>query len=379
MAINIMRLPQIHIEPNRLDMSPINEALDFRQRKIQSDRTFDLQREQADREKQRFALEQQELLEKRKERGILQMAKIYDMIDAHPNEAERQGLHDRTINSHPHLAETYKALNLPPEIANDYVVAGRYFRAMASPFRDKIEREAKQAEIDKAKAQTALANAQASQGKFIPLGENAQGVFDVANKQVIPVGDGNADQRAAARAAAKESGEAMGKAKAALPDILNTGSVMLRNIDAVLNDKGLDNVTGSVMGHPWTPTVRQGSANTEARLKQIQGGTFMQAYQTLKGGGTITEVEGAKAQQSIARLSDTRISPKEYKVALREARTDINDLMFLARAKAEGKGAQEAARIEALREARNAIARGANAEQVQTRLRDQYGIDPSRL
>ncbi len=177
---------------------------------------------------------------------------------------------------------------------------------------------------------------------------------------------------------AEKVGEATGNAQANLAGALNSAGTMVRNIDAVLADKGLDQVVGVYAGHSLSPTLRQSSANTEARLKQIQGNQFMQAYQALKGGGAISDAEGAKGGASIARLNETRVDSKEYKAALREAKSDIQDLMYLAVAKSKGDGGPEAIRINALREARLAVSKGAPQDKVAERLRAS-GIDPSRL
>lgn len=52
-------------------------------------------------------------------------------------------------------------------------------------------------------------------------------------------------------------------------------------------------------------------------LDQIKGKQFMQAYQTLKGGGQITEVEGQKATDALARLNPTQ-SENSFREALDE-------------------------------------------------------------
>jgi hypothetical protein len=41
------------------------------------------------------------------------------------------------------------------------------------------------------------------------------------------------------------------------------------------------------------------------RLRQIQGKQFLEAFESLKGGGTITEVEGDKATQAMARMNNS--------------------------------------------------------------------------
>jgi hypothetical protein len=52
-------------------------------------------------------------------------------------------------------------------------------------------------------------------------------------------------------------------------------------------------------------------------LDQLKGQTFLEAFQSLKGGGAITQVEGTKAEQAIARLN-TAQSDEAFEQALRE-------------------------------------------------------------
>jgi hypothetical protein len=56
-------------------------------------------------------------------------------------------------------------------------------------------------------------------------------------------------------------------------------------------------------------------AGFRARLEQLQGQQFLQAYETLKGGGQITEVEGNKAQNAIARMQTTQSEAEFIKAA----------------------------------------------------------------
>jgi hypothetical protein len=49
------------------------------------------------------------------------------------------------------------------------------------------------------------------------------------------------------------------------------------------------------------------------KYQQLAGQEFLAAFNQLKGGGAITEIEGAKAEQAISALKDTGISPEEFK------------------------------------------------------------------
>lgn len=68
-------------------------------------------------------------------------------------------------------------------------------------------------------------------------------------------------------------------------------------------------------------------------LDQIKGGTFLQAFQSLKGGGAITEVEGRKAEQAIARLERAQ-SDGEFEAALKDYRAVLSRGMERARERA---------------------------------------------
>jgi len=94
-------------------------------------------------------------------------------------------------------------------------------------------------------------------------------------------------------------------------------SFMLQAIDGILNDPALDTSTGlmsPLQNVPGTPQYRFGT-----RARQLQGQAFLQAFESLKGGGQITEIEGQKAEAAIGRL-DTAQGPDDYRNALMELR-----------------------------------------------------------
>lgn len=101
----------------------------------------------------------------------------------------------------------------------------------------------------------------------------------------------------------------------------------LQTVDASLSvlDKALTHPgRATATGMSGTIDPRNVIPGTDARdyralADQIQGKAFLQAFETLKGGGQITEVEGKKATDAIARL-DRAQSDAEYETALRELR-----------------------------------------------------------
>lgn len=82
------------------------------------------------------------------------------------------------------------------------------------------------------------------------------------------------------------------------------------------------------------------TSNFNKRLEQLKGGAFLEAFQTLKGGGQITEVEGRKATAAITRM-DTAQSEPEFIEAAKEFRSILE--RGLAKARAMG-GAAPAAK-----------------------------------
>lgn len=96
---------------------------------------------------------------------------------------------------------------------------------------------------------------------------------------------------------------------------VNQADQMLSSIDGILNDPALDNATGLLSPTqriPGTDAYRFGT-----RARQLEGQAFLQAFESLKGAGQITEIEGTKATQAIGRL-DTAQSADDYREALAE-------------------------------------------------------------
>lgn len=113
-------------------------------------------------------------------------------------------------------------------------------------------------------------------------------------------------------------------------------SAMISTIDGILNDPALDTATGiysPLQAVPGTPQRRFG-----ARANQLEGQAFLQAFESLKGGGQITEIEGQKATQAIGRL-DTAQSADDYRAAL----TELREILTLAQSRPQGWASQQGA------------------------------------
>ena len=107
-------------------------------------------------------------------------------------------------------------------------------------------------------------------------------------------------------------------------------SEMIANIDAILNDPKLPAATGMDAWRSEVPGPL-GARGVGARMDQLQGQAFLQAFQALKGSGQITEIEGDKATAAIARL-DRYQSEEEYTAAL----MDLRSVLEIARTRAPG-------------------------------------------
>lgn len=114
-----------------------------------------------------------------------------------------------------------------------------------------------------------------------------------------------------------EEGKNAAAARADLPRIEDNAYTVVGIIDSLLNDPYLDKMVGPVRGR--LPDITADAARVRSKLDQIHGQAFLQAFQMLRGGGTITEIEGQKATEAIARLNEAQ-SPEDYRTALNELR-----------------------------------------------------------
>lgn len=128
------------------------------------------------------------------------------------------------------------------------------------------------------------------------------------------------------KAAGSGYGALQGPAQFNLPKTQQDVETELGNIDALLgNSTGMDQSFGNLggfsiggIGYPnqWTPTLpNTPKAGFQAQLAQVSGENFLNAYQTLRGAGAITEVEGQAAKEAMARLS-TAQSKEDFVKAL---------------------------------------------------------------
>lgn len=128
-------------------------------------------------------------------------------------------------------------------------------------------------------------------------------------------------EREAALARAKTEAEAQGQFLANLPQTIRTADETIALLDKALSHPGRSTATGvSSVADPRNFIPGTDARDFRVLLDQLGGRAFLEAYESLKGGGQITEIEGRKATEAMARLN-TAQSDEEFEAALRELRT----------------------------------------------------------
>ena len=107
------------------------------------------------------------------------------------------------------------------------------------------------------------------------------------------------------------------KARAGAQKATDFADMGLNVIDQLIASPGLGGIVGIRGKLPIIPGTDAAKAN--ALAEQIEGQAFLQAFQSLKGAGAITETEGKKASAAIARLNRSQ-SKTDFVQGLNELR-----------------------------------------------------------
>lgn len=123
----------------------------------------------------------------------------------------------------------------------------------------------------------------------------------------------------------KEQATNMAEARGAIPDALRMAKEAMIKADDVLSlpDSDLDKVLGGIDSR--LPTFSEDSARIENTLDGLESQAFVQAFQSLRGSGAITETESEAASRAIAQLNRI-MSPANYKAAVKEAKRVFQDI-----------------------------------------------------
>lgn len=136
----------------------------------------------------------------------------------------------------------------------------------------------------------------------------------------------------------KEIGEARGKAAADLPRVIDNAELALQTIEQVRSHPGKPYAIGAASILPGIPGTQQ--KGFIELSKQLEGKAFLEAFNSLKGGGAITEIEGTKATNAIARLNRAQ-NQQDYDQAL----TDLENVIYRGLARARQAAGRSAARF----------------------------------
>jgi hypothetical protein len=135
----------------------------------------------------------------------------------------------------------------------------------------------------------------------------------------------------------EEIGKGQGQAQVDLPRVESNSGSMLTQIEDLRNDPYLPRMTGPL--DSYLPNLTGDANRAQAKVNQLGGQAFLQAFQSLKGGGAITEAEGAKATAALSRLQSMGVDDKDYIAALDDFKEQVTRLRDLAKQRASG-GAQ---------------------------------------
>lgn len=141
----------------------------------------------------------------------------------------------------------------------------------------------------------------------------------------------------AAKVAGRTKGESQATAQIDLPGAEYEFNRVTGLIDSVIADPALPSITGMVQGR--LPPLTQEGTNLMAKVDQLKGTAFLNAFQSLKGGGQITEIEGQKAEEAQARLNRAQ-STEAYIAALKEMKDLVEEAYRDTTRKAGGAPAQ---------------------------------------
>jgi hypothetical protein len=166
------------------------------------------------------------------------------------------------------------------------------------------------------------------------LGTSIQPVDTRSGQPAAPAIPIDVQGKARDTSAGTVQGETQATAQVNLPNTLAKGEQSLKIIDSLIDHPGRGVGTGaSGMLDPRNYVPGTDATNFRIAAKQLEGKAFLEAFETLKGGGAITQIEGDKATQAIARL-DRAQSDEEYVNALFDLREVVEAGMNRARQRA---------------------------------------------
>lgn len=164
------------------------------------------------------------------------------------------------------------------------------------------------------------------------------GRLEMAAPGVLPAAQDPtlAGQRAEQTAAGTATGQAQAQAQLGLPQYESIANETLNRIDELITHPGMRGAVGAPSpgkAMAFVPGTEQ--SNFMSLLNSIKGRQFLEAFESLKGGGQITEVEGQKATQAISDMG-TAQSEEAFVRSANQFRNIVQKGLERARNKAVG-------------------------------------------
>lgn len=144
---------------------------------------------------------------------------------------------------------------------------------------------------------------------------------------------------AGATAGGRLAGESATQAQIDLPAVQSNAAAIISAIDEVAQHPGRASATGAsrMLGMHKVPGTS--AYDFDAKVANLQGKVFKEAFQSMKGAGAITEQEGRAAERAIANL-DAAQSEQQFIAALDALKAEILRLRDVAAMKA-GRGSPD--------------------------------------
>jgi hypothetical protein len=389
----LMQLPAYEYPRNALvDFRPINDAIDTNRANALANRRMDMEGERLSMDKRRLQIAEADSAEQRQMRQVQRWAGLAKVIDEMPDGPQKADAAQKFWSSNPDLAshagQFGMNVNHPHVWKMIQAEAGKY-----DPLGEKVklaELEKSRAQAGLATAQAAnlgstddirefqFAQKNGFRGGFdewmvkkregstkfglnpipfqksdgtigymvpntaggsqelgipgggtaMPKAVSVQTPTEVITRDQFGREIGRERKDIAGKEREEEIGKAQGKAVADLPRQIDNADLALKTIEQIRQHPGKSYAVGAVSVLPGIPGTQQ--RGFIELSKQLEGKTFLEAFNSLRGGGQITEVEGAKATQAIARLSRAQ-GVDDYDKAL----SDLEDVIYrgLARAR----------------------------------------------
>lgn len=313
---------------NLLDFSPIENALGRAMKQRQLERDYAMQQERMGMDRERLGFEKANFDEQQRRRE--ELGRILDPTNPSFRDAP------------PQLVELSRAMRDPAPIVQHYVNSQKgtddikefeyaQKRGFTGQFQEWMNIKRKGG-VDYGK-QGAIFQGEDGQFYSIQFASNgdrriepvtrdgrplrpAKGVKQVGD-ELVDIGTGAPVRNVAPNIENKEAAEEIGKRRgqsiADLPRVIDNAQQALDTITQIREHPGKKYGVGipGVLG-PVPGTVQAGFVDL---VDQAKGKAFLEAFNSLKGGGQITEVEGTKATQAIARLQRAR-RPEDFDKAL---------------------------------------------------------------